>query len=394
MSLVQGYSSSSESESESELNVNVPAVTKPATVVPPKDAPRKIIVAAKPTSSSSSNLHPDDSKTGKFEQAQDRSLSIFGKPSIASFLPAPKNRKANAKPVSGNSHSATASVSSVTMKHEVSKQTRTLGGGIKNKFFDGEVSMGSSPPPTLAKPGKSKEPEVSDEQPQAKKVKVIPAAVLARQAKAAKLAKLGKPIPANLSIPAPEPSKLSSQDTTPAPAAPPLEKPKINLPSLFGLEKSGFPGPMPGPSLPADQQASEYQPIMIEKQEQVEVLSSHNAISEEQPETAAMGSSQDTSIMAEIAKHELGNSRKRHNLHNSEPGEVIDFSMDEFYKTNADLRKQGLLDESKRPVQAIGSGRHQLTSLLRSAQNNLEGLEEMYAQNRRTKKDAGSKYGF
>lgn len=428
MSLVADYDSSSDSEDEHAAAVPIAPITPVAHGAPllkqvvakgGRGAPKKIIVVKPNTTTTRSNLTAaaDHNNCPKENLEQDQSLSLFGKPSIASFLPPPKNRKSTLRAPEGNGSQPSTS-SAVKMDHQLSKQTRTLGGGIKNRFFDGEISMGpessSANQPLVVVPVSTLPADTSEdgdsEAPPAKRVKVIPAAVLARQAKAAKLAKLGKPIPAHLTSSPSGPTVSHSPVSEPLSISPaelvePVRpKQKLSLPSLFGLETPTSSRVKPGPSLPTDNSAttaaSEYQPIMLEPTITPHEISTMESFPETVDPTPSTLDQDD--VMAEITKHELGNSRKRAaaaaaaagNNNTRATSEIIDFSMDDFYQNNQDLRQQGQLDEFKRPVKAIGGGRHQLTSLLRSAQSNKEGLEEMYAQNRRTKKETGSKYGF
>ncbi|KAG5367282.1 hypothetical protein CJU90_3538 [Yarrowia sp. C11] len=71
-----------------------------------------------------------------------------------------------------------------------------------------------------------------------------------------------------------------------------------------------------------------------------------------------------------------------------------EFSVDEFTQESERLKAEGKLEEYKRPLTAIGGGKHQITSLLRQAQDNKEQLEASYSQNRLTQKESGAKYGF
>lgn len=76
---------------------------------------------------------------------------------------------------------------------------------------------------------------------------------------------------------------------------------------------------------------------------------------------------------------------------------LVTFNVDEFYQSNLDAHggaTQMAGHQINRPVRAVASGKHQLSSLIKSAQENREGLEEMFANNRKTKKEIGSKYGF
>lgn len=73
---------------------------------------------------------------------------------------------------------------------------------------------------------------------------------------------------------------------------------------------------------------------------------------------------------------------------------IQEFSVDAFTQESERLKAEGKLDEYKRPLTAIGGGKHQITSLLRQAQDNKEQLEASYSQNRLTQKESGAKYGF
>lgn len=370
MSLLVDYSSSSESEGEEEQAPVVAPVKAPA----PAPA-RKIIVAAKPASTET-----DKQAAAPAALAPDQSVSVFGKPSIASFLPAPKHRKkVVATPASNGSVTSTGA--GLRIEHALSSKTRTLGGGIKNTFFDGEVSMAEGG----AVEG-SAAAGAAPVQPPAKRVKLVPAAVLAREAKAAKLARLGKS-----ASPSPSPSSIPASAASSAPlpepqtvAAPAQAKPKSQLPSLFTMSASQG-NAMVGPAA-APESERPYEPIMLERAEP------ESEDDEDQPQAPIQAPDQDTSTPSpsiDLSAHERG----RH----AAPGSsvpVVDFSVSDFYASNLALKAQGALAENKRPVQAVGGGRHQLSSLLRSAQTNQEGLAQMHAEHRKNKREAGSKYGF
>ncbi|KAI5778672.1 mitotic checkpoint regulator, MAD2B-interacting-domain-containing protein [Geopyxis carbonaria] len=69
------------------------------------------------------------------------------------------------------------------------------------------------------------------------------------------------------------------------------------------------------------------------------------------------------------------------------------FSVDEEYRQNERDRALGLAEEVK-PVRAILPGKHQLRTLLSTAQMQKGALEESFAAGKRNRKEAGTKYGW
>ncbi|KAG5356421.1 hypothetical protein CJU89_6163 [Yarrowia sp. B02] len=90
------------------------------------------------------------------------------------------------------------------------------------------------------------------------------------------------------------------------------------------------------------------------------------------------------------ARKNRSKDREFENLANN----IQEFSVDAFTQESERLKAEGKLDEYRRPLTAIGGGKHQITSLLRQAQDNKEQLEASYSQNRLTQKESGAKYGF
>lgn len=72
---------------------------------------------------------------------------------------------------------------------------------------------------------------------------------------------------------------------------------------------------------------------------------------------------------------------------------ISTFNVDAEYAKNEHDKALGLVEEVK-TVRAIQSGKHQLKSLLQSAQSQKDALEDQFAQAKRNKKEAGSKYGW
>lgn len=319
-----------------------------------KAGPRTIVLAKE-----NKDVEKDDGE----EQEAGKDPEPVKRGGIGSFLPAPKGRiaKRETPAVEQEDKEDTSRIAA-----PISRQKRVLGGGLK-PTFDGEVAMDEEQPQPqrpVAVPVAFKEREM------------VPASVLARRAKygdsgAPKKKKQQKTEPFNV-----EPQKPDEEGP----------KPKKALPNLFSFGSASSTGPEP------DEGNKEYEPIMLEKEQRVD----HDTLHDETTASAQTTSSNDLHALAEesgISIKDIEKLEGRRKLKN-EAVNVVDFSVDKFYQTNEDLRQKGLLEESKRPVQAVGSGRHQLKSLVESAQQNREGLEDMFAKNRRTKSEAGSKYGF
>lgn len=74
---------------------------------------------------------------------------------------------------------------------------------------------------------------------------------------------------------------------------------------------------------------------------------------------------------------------------------VINFNLDQEYRHNEELRASGALDQQQHnPLRAIKPGKHSLQQLVNAVQTQRDALEENFAKNRSTQKQAGSKYGF
>lgn len=74
---------------------------------------------------------------------------------------------------------------------------------------------------------------------------------------------------------------------------------------------------------------------------------------------------------------------------------VINFNLDQEYRHNEELRASGALEQQQHnPLRAIKPGKHSLQQLVNQVQSQRDALEENFAKNRSTQKQAGSKYGF
>lgn len=74
---------------------------------------------------------------------------------------------------------------------------------------------------------------------------------------------------------------------------------------------------------------------------------------------------------------------------------VINFNLDKEYQHNQELQASGALDQQKHnPLRAIKPGKHSLQQLVNQVQSQRDALEENFAKNRSTQKQAGSRYGW
>ena len=72
---------------------------------------------------------------------------------------------------------------------------------------------------------------------------------------------------------------------------------------------------------------------------------------------------------------------------------VVNFNTDQEYAANEVLRANGEQVQHN-PVRAIAPGKHSLKQLVSAAVSQKDALEESFATGRRSKKEAGSKYGW
>ncbi len=73
---------------------------------------------------------------------------------------------------------------------------------------------------------------------------------------------------------------------------------------------------------------------------------------------------------------------------------VRNLNMDAEYQHNEELRASGEALPGHRPVRAVMPGKHSLRQLVASAQGQREALEETFARNRSTQKEASGRYGW
>lgn len=405
MALIEGYSSDDEDEQTLDNGVASPAVKKSQFENEAAPFPTK----RKPSASELfANLPTPKNRKGPriivlerevIEESEDSNVKrnepiLTQRPpresqSVSSFLPAPRRTADSSikEIVQSSNKSDSLGITAQSISISTSRKTKPLGGGIKNTF-DGEIRM----PSTL---NLETTPSTSnDDTRPLKKIKLIPAAVAARIAKYGSSRK-EQSKPGN-DKKTDTISKLDGQNTiheiaaiTKSHSKEPSPEPELSLFSYYSAANAQ----KPGSSLPA----SDYVPIMLKQEQQSEPIewiegptstphdTSQNSQSPPKPDLKQMAQSMG------ISSHEID---RMHARGNTGAVKVVDFSIDNFYEENEALKKQGRLDGNKPVVHAIGGGRHHLSTLLRSAQQNKEGLEEVFVREKKNKWEAASKYGF
>lgn len=228
-----------------------------------------------------------------------------------------------------------------------SDRVRVLGGGVKVKYFDGDIAI-----PEMEAGATKSEHKIN-------RVEVIPASIAARIAKYGsaerKITKKGPMDPALII------ARKRKQDGV---------APRQTFDNLFSTESKDE-APISKPSFSSN--ATSYRPMMVEA---MSVETGVRTDNQDHPTS-------ESSIPTDSLSHFIPKNAN-----------IVDFNLDDFYDENEKLRQAGLLEESKRPVASVAGGKHQITTLLRSAQQNQQGLEEMHAEGRKNKREARAKHGF
>lgn len=96
----------------------------------------------------------------------------------------------------------------------------------------------------------------------------------------------------------------------------------------------------------------------------------------------------DLNLSASAKRQLLGRQRG-----NTSTINVVSFNTDQEYAANEILRQAGEQVQHN-PVRSIAPGKHSLKQLVNAVSNQKDALEEQFANGRRNKKEAGSKYGW
>lgn len=401
----------SDSDSDSETpQTSTPAPPASTTSHPPskksfqklvdKTNPGKILVNL-PTAASAANNDEASSEEPAAKRVKIGGGRFSG---FSSFLPAPK---AATKPSTGPSSGKAAPRVGINLKTSSEAAfSRDIpaesiyeygGGGGDNQGSKNSLRL---PPPKISASNPA-QPSIPEGQKPEEEVKLVGKPLMFKPLSVArnptKKNNLGKKAPAAVKPVAAQPTPQhpgltaspADSQTNPAPA-----RKKVSLFSITDDE------PVAETATAADEGAS-YEPeftgynnnttysdlLQYHDYTQPLPIASHNA------DPNSLDSIADDLNLDPVARRELfgrGGAASRSTAKN-----VINFNLDKEYRHNEELRASGALDQQQHnPLRAIKPGKHSLQQLVSAVQTQRDALEENFAKNRATQKQAGSKYGF
>ncbi|KAK6358276.1 hypothetical protein TWF730_007625 [Orbilia blumenaviensis] len=289
---------------------------------------------------------------------------------MLSFLPAPKRTGVEAVKVAQESEKEEKKAAAAASASNGAP--RMLGGGIKKMEYAG---TGMDLHPTV-----EDEPEFAPSAPVVDEVAVTPPVET----------KPAGPIQGRVIQPFFR--KTAPKKATKPKVAPKVEEKKV---SLFSLGSALNEQPLPTSTTTT---AAEYKPLLIE--ESAPAVEDETAASYYQQEYTesysqpAQGPQTFQSISEEVGMDEASMRMFMGRRGRNAEIKVMDFNVDQEYEKNEAARAAGELAPERNVVRSIKPGKHQLTSLLNAAQSQRAALEESFAEGRRNKKEAGSKYGW
>lgn len=396
--------SDSDSDSDSDHDSSQPSNTHTKTTTAPpakkpfqklvdKTNPGKILVSL-PTASATDDVEPRDEPAAKRIKTGSNRFSGFG-----SFLPAPK---AATKPASGGAGGKAAPKVGINLKtsSEVAfSRDDQSAGHDEAKGGDGlaETNGWGGSGLTLPPPKAFAQPSVPEGQKPEEEVKLVGKPMMFRPLSVSR-----KPVKKNRAkaSAAPKPAAPASapaQNVTLAPAAPSQDQsaaapPKKKI-SLFSIEDDTPPvESAPEESGPYEPEfttydSSAYTGAQVEYATHTQPSPTGNA------DPTSLDSIADDLNLDPVARRELfgrGGGRGKATV---KP--VINFNLDQEYEHNEELRASGALEQQQHnPLRAIKPGKHSLQQLVNQVQSQRDALEENFAKNRATQKQAGSKYGW
>ncbi|KAF3195730.1 hypothetical protein TWF225_000122 [Orbilia oligospora] len=352
--------------------------------LPPPSKKRKLVDDTKPDATSTGprkikielpKITPDvDDVDASSSSSRARIGKSTGGSGMLSFLPAPKRTGAEAAKVAQESEKKlTAAVTA-----ESDSAPRMLGGGIKKMEYAG-TGMGFQP--TV-----EDDPETSNFTP--------PAATEEGLTKPPVEVKPAGPIQGRAIQPFFKKSTTKKKATAKPTGATKVEEKKV---SLFSLGSALNERPLAASTTLT---AAEYKPLLVEEsapavEDEVPVEASYQQdVYIETSYQPALGAQTFQSISEEVGMDEAEMRMFMGRRGRNAEIKLVDFNVDKEYEKNEAARAAGELAPERNVVRSIKPGKHQLTSLLNAAQSQRAALEESFAEGRRNKKEAGSKYGW
>ncbi|TGJ70012.1 hypothetical protein EYR41_006009 [Orbilia oligospora] len=353
--------------------------------LPPPSKKRKLVDDTKPDATSTGprkikielpKITPDvdDVDASSSSSSRARIGKSTGGSGMLSFLPAPKRTGAEAAKVAQESEKKlTAAVTA-----ESDSAPRMLGGGIKKMEYAG---TGMDFQPTV-----EDDPETSNFTPPAATEEVL--------TKPPVEVKPAGPIQGRAIQPFFKKSTTKKKATTKPTGATKVEEKKV---SLFSLGSALNERPLAASTTLT---AAEYKPLLVEEsapavEDEVPVEASYQQdVYTETSYQPALGAQTFQSISEEVGMDEAEMRMFMGRRGRNAEIKLVDFNVDKEYEKNEAARAAGELAPERNVVRSIKPGKHQLTSLLNAAQSQRAALEESFAEGRRNKKEAGSKYGW
>lgn len=398
MGLVDYSDSESENDSpELPTPAKIPTSSnkKPFQRLVDKANPGKILVSLPTASAAAADQTPSEEPAAKRIKTGGSKFSGFG-----SFLPPPKMVSKPA--ISGGGKAAPKVGINLKTSSEAAFSRDTAPTGNYDDGNDGQSTAAGGaggsglnlPPP---KTSASAQPSIPEEQKPADEVKMVGKPLMFKPLSVAR--KPGRKNGAkNSAISKPAtPSTTPARISEPTAAAPlqdevaPAPKKKVSLFS-FGEEEPVVNA--------APEETTEYEPefttyddsAFAEAQQQYTEYAQPLAHSTADPDS--LDSIADDLNLDPAARRELFG-RGRGGNSKATAKSVINFNLDKEYQHNEELRASGALDQQKHnPLRAIKPGKHSLQQLVNQVQSQRDALEENFAKNRSTQKQAGSRYGW
>lgn len=372
------------------------AVKKPFQKLVDKTNPGKILVSL-PSASAANDAPPSEEPAAKRVKTGG---SRFG--GFSSFLPAPK-AVTRLAPASGGAGKAAPKVGinlKTSSEAAFSREAPSIGGneddgtdGLAKTNASGSLGL-KLPPPKGSAPA---QPSIPEGQKPEEEVKLVGKPMMFKPLSVSR--KPGKKNVVNAST-VPKAAALASVPTQNAavpPAAPPQE-PKAAPPkkkvSLFSIADDDTPtvDAASEDDISYGPETTNYDSINYEEVQQ-HYANYTQPLASSDVDPNSLDSIADDLNLDPVARRELFGRGGGGNKATAKS--VINFNLDQEYRHNEELRATGALEQQQHnPLRAIKPGKHSLQQLVNQVQTQRDALEENFAKNRSTQRQASSKYGW